>query len=289
VVTVDDAAMAISHVVRGDDHLVNTAKQIQIYQALGSPLPRFAHLPQVLGPDGARLSKRHAATAVTSYRDLGFYPDALVNFVARLGWSHGDQEIFTRAELVHAFALEDVGASAGVFNLEKLHWLNSQYLKAREPVELAADLRDFNQRRGVLVRGDDRWLARVAATLRDRSQTLLELSDQAAFYFSRDAIDPDAVRRLLKPGSAAVLRTLVEKLDQLVDWDQVSLQAAFAAVVGETGLKLGNVAQPARASLTGRSASPGIYDVLELLGRDESLARLRTGIRLAPDLEAEAG
>jgi glutamyl-tRNA synthetase len=286
VVTVDDVAMAISHVVRGDDHLVNTAKQIQIYRALGAPLPRFAHLPQVLGPDGARLSKRHAATAVTSYRDLGYYPDALVNFVARLGWSHGDQEIFTRAELVHAFALEDVGASAGVFNLEKLRWLNFQYLKARTAAQLAADLREFNARRGAPVRGDDRYLARVVETLRDRSQTLLELSEQAAFYFSRDAIDPAEVQKLLKPGSAAILRALADELAAIAEWDQPSIQAAFAAVVAATGLKLGNVAQPARAALTGRSASPGIYDVVELVGREEALARIQAGIERAPAPEA---
>jgi glutamyl-tRNA synthetase len=289
VVTVDDAAMEISHVVRGDDHLVNTAKQIQIYRALGASLPRFAHLPQVLGPDGTRLSKRHAATAVTSYRDLGYYPDALVNFVARLGWSHGDQEIFTRSELVHAFALEDVGASAGVFNLEKLGWLNFQYLKAREPDRLAADLREFNRRRGVEIRGDDGWLARVAETLRERSQTLLELSDQAAFYFSRDAVDPEAVRKLLKPGAASLLGALAAELERLAQWDQASIQAAFAAVGAATGAKLGNVAQPARAALTGRSASPGIYDVVELLGRDETLTRLRLAIDLATQSEARAG
>jgi glutamyl-tRNA synthetase len=280
VVSVDDVAMEISHVVRGDDHIVNTAKQIHIYEALGAPLPRFAHLPQVLGGDGARLSKRHAATAVISYRDLGYYPDALVNFLARLGWSHGDQEIFSRAELIQAFALEDVGASAGVFNLEKLGWLNAQYLKARAPEQLAADLREFERRRGREIAGDDRWLARVAETLRERSQTLLELAEQAAFYFSREAVDPEAVARLLKPESAPVLRALVVELERAPEWSQASLQAAFAAVVAATGLKLGNVAQPARASLTGRSASPGIYEVLELIGRDESLARLRAGIEL---------
>jgi len=285
VVTVDDAAMEISHVVRGDDHIVNTAKQIQIYRALGASLPRFAHLPQVLGADGARLSKRHAATAVSSYRDLGYYPDALVNFVARLGWSHGDQEIFSRAELVEAFEIEDVGASAGVFNLEKLRWLNFQYLKARTPEQLAADLREFERRRGREIAGEDGWLARVATTLRERSQTLLELSEQAAFYFSRDAVDPEAVVKLLKPDSGPVLRALVHELERLADWDAASIQGAFAAVVAATALKLGNVAQPARASLTGRSASPGIYDVLELLGREESLARLRSSIDLAARVE----
>jgi glutamyl-tRNA synthetase len=282
VVTVDDAEMGMTHVIRGDDHVANTAKQVHIYRALGAPLPVFAHLPQVLGPDGARLSKRHAATAVTEYRDLGFYPDALVNFVARLGWSHGDQEVFSRAELVEAFALENVGASAGVFNLEKLRWLNFQYLKARTPEQLAADLREFNRRRGIELPGDDRRLARVAETLRDRAQTLLDLSDQAAFYFSRGvAIDPAAAAKVLRAEAAPILRALVSELEALPGWDQESIQAGFAAAVSKTGLKLGAVAQPARVSLVGRTASPGIYDVIEILGRDESLARLRVGIEVA--------
>jgi glutamyl-tRNA synthetase len=289
VVTVDDAEMGMTHVIRGDDHVANTAKQVQIYRALGVPLPTFAHLPQVLGPDGARLSKRHAATAVTEYRDLGFYPDALVNFVARLGWSHGDQEVFTRAELVEAFALEDVGASAGVFNLEKLRWLNFQYLKARTPEQLAADLREFNGRRGVEVAFDDRRLARVAETLRDRAQTLLDLSEQAAFYFSSGVeIDPAAAAKVLRADAAPVLRALVQELEGLPQWDQESLQAAFAAVVAKTGMKLGAVAQPARVALVGRTASPGIYDVLEILGRAESLARLCVGIEVAAKSASES-
>lgn len=289
VVTVDDAEMGMTHVIRGDDHVANTAKQVHIYRALGAALPVFAHLPQVLGADGGRLSKRHAATAVTEYRDLGFYPDALVNFVARLGWSHGDQEVFSRAELVEAFALEDVGASAGVFNLEKLRWLNFQYLKARTAEQLAADLRDFERRRGVELPGDDRWLARVAETLRDRAQTLLDLSEQAAFYFSKGVeIEAAAAAKVLRAESAPILQLLVQELEGLTGWDQEALQAAFAAVVAKSGLKLGAVAQPARVSLVGRTASPGIYDVLEILGREESLARLRVGIEVAAKSATES-
>jgi glutamyl-tRNA synthetase len=289
VVTVDDAEMGMTHVIRGDDHVANTAKQVHIYRALGAPLPVFAHLPQVLGPDGSRLSKRHAATAVTEYRDLGFYPDALVNFVARLGWSHGDQEVFTRAELVQAFALENVGASAGVFNLEKLRWLNFQYLKARTPEQLAADLREFNGRRGVEVAFDDRRLARVAETLRDRAQTLLDLSEQAAFYFSKGVeIEPAAAAKVLRAEAAPILRALLQELEALSSWDQEALQAAFSAVVSSTGSKLGAIAQPARVALVGRTASPGIYDVMEILGRDESLDRLRVGIGVAAKNASES-
>lgn len=188
VVTVDDADMAISHVIRGDDLLPSTPKQIALYQAIDAPLPQFAHLPQVLGMDRARLSKRHAATAVTSYRELGYYPDALVNFLARLGWSHGDQEVFSRNELIHAFSLESVGKSAGVFNLEKLDWLNFQYLKARSPAELAGDLRPFMASRGLPVPGDDAWLAKMAGTLRERAKTLGELTDMAGFYLRSKSV-----------------------------------------------------------------------------------------------------
>lgn len=289
VVTVDDVEMAISHVIRGDDHLANTAKQILIYRALGAPLPVFAHLPQVLGPDGTRLSKRHAATAVTAYRDLGFYPQALVNFVARLGWSHGDQEVFTRSELIHAFALEDVGASAGVFNPEKLRWLNFQYLKSRSPDELAKDLREFNRRRGVALPGDDAWLARVASSLRERAHTLLELTEQAGFYFSTGVdIDPAAASKSLGPGTASILEALATRLESIKHWETQAIESAFAEVVAQSGCKLGAIAQPARVALTGRTASPGIYEVVEILGREECLARLRAGAALAATRESES-
>jgi glutamyl-tRNA synthetase len=284
VVTVDDADMAISHVIRGDDLLPSTPKQINLYQAIDAPVPRFAHLPQVLGVDRARLSKRHAATAVTSYRELGYYPDALVNFLARLGWSHGDQEVFSRKELIHAFSLENVGKSAGVFNLEKLDWLNFQYLKARTPDELAADLRPFMESRGITIPGDDAWLAKMASTLRERAKTLGELTDSASFFLSDEiTLDEKAVKKFLKPENAPMLEQLTARLEALPTWDLASIEQAFAAQLAETGGSLGGLAQPVRVAVTGGTVSPGIYETLDVLGRERSLQRLRAAIVVAKE------
>jgi glutamyl-tRNA synthetase len=278
-VTVDDADMAITDVVRGDDLLVSTPKQVHLYEALGVPYPRFAHLPQVLGVDRTRLSKRHAATAVTAYRDLGYYPDALVNFLARLGWSHGDQEIFTREELIDTFRLEEVGKSAGIFNPEKLQWLNSQYLKARTPAELATDLRSFLAARATPIPGDDAWLGRMASTLRERSKTLLELAESAHFYLSDELVfDAKAVRKFLTPEVAPVLEALVERLAAAPTWSADAVEAAFREVLAVTGGSLGTLAQPVRVAVTGGTVSPGIFEVLDVLGAERSLARLRAAI-----------
>ncbi len=283
VVTVDDADMAISHVLRGDDLLPSTPKQIHIYRALGATVPEFAHLPQVLGIDRARLSKRHAATAVMSYRELGYYPDALINFLARLGWSHGDQEVFSRKELVHAFSLQNVGKSPGVFNLEKLDWLNAHYLRARTPEQLAADLRPFMESRGIKIPGDDAWLAKMAATLRERVKTLGELTDAAHFYLSDDiTIDEKAARKFLKPEVMPLLEALVERLEALPVWDGASIEGAFHAVLEGTGKSLGALAQPVRVAVTGGTVSPGIFEVLDVLGRERSLARLRAVLEPPP-------
>lgn len=274
-VVVDDADLAISHVIRGDDLLPSTPKQVHLYRAIGATVPSFGHLPQVLGVDRARLSKRHAATAVTSYRELGYYPDALVNFLARLGWSHGDQEVFSRKELIHAFSLENVGKSAGVFNLEKLDWLNSQYLRARTPGELASDLRPYMESRSIQVPGDDAWLARMAATLRERAKTLGELTDSATFYLTDDiTLEEKAAKKFLKPENAALLDALIGGLEALPSWDVATIESAFAAVIEKTGASLGQLAQPVRVAVTGGTVSPGIYEVLDVLGRERSLHRL---------------
>jgi glutamyl-tRNA synthetase len=278
-VTVDDSEMAITDVIRGDDHLANTPKQIHLYRALGAPLPRFAHLPQVLGVDRARLSKRHAATAVTSYRELGYYPDALVNFLARLGWAHGDQEIFTRAELIETFRLDNVGKSAGIFNLEKLDWLNFQYLKARTPEQLASDLRPFLAERGIAVPGDDAWLGRVAASLRERAKTLVDLVDMAGFFFRDDLVfDDKAVRKFLTPAARPLLEDLVRRLEGLTRWEETEIERSFHAVIEPAGKSLGALAQPVRVALTGGTVSPGIFEVLAILGRERALARLARAV-----------
>src|SRR5581483_693520 len=244
---------------------------------------------QVLGMDRARLSKRHAATAVTSYRELGYYPDALVNFLARLGWAHGDQEIFTRAELIETFRLENVGKSAGIFNVEKLDWLNFQYLKSRTSEQLAADLRPFLTARGIAIPGDDAWLARMALTLRERAKTLLEIAELGHFYLSDDlAFDDRAVRKFLTPAAGALLEELVARLDALPIWDERSLEATFQEVLERSGKSLGALAQPVRVAVTGGTVSPGIYEVLAVLGRDRSLSRLRAAIARISSAQAAA-
>lgn len=279
VVAVDDAEMGITDVVRGDDHVNNTPKQILLYEALGLEPPRFAHLPLVLGPDKARLSKRHGAASVLEYRDLGYYPDALINFLARLGWSHGDQEIFSRSELVEKFAIDEVGAAAGVFNSEKLDWLNAQYLRARSPEDLAGDVRQFARGRGVALRGDPAWQARMVETLRERVQTLAELLESAHYYIEPEpTYDEAAVVKLLVPEAAPLLEALVAELEKMTAWEATSLEESFRRVADRHGVKLGKLAQPVRVAITGSKKSPGIFDVLEVVGRNWSLARLRLGI-----------
>lgn len=279
VVAVDDSEMQITDVVRGDDHVNNTPKQILLYEALGLEPPRFAHLPLVLGPDKGRLSKRHGAASVLEYRDLGYYPDALVNFLARLGWSHGDQEIFSRSELIEKFAVDEVGAAAGVFNSEKLDWLNAQYLRARPPEGLAMDLREFARGRGVTLRGDTTWQTRMVETLRERVQTLAELLESAHYYIEPEPIyDEAAVAKLLLPEAAPLLEALVAALEEVTSWEASALEETFRRVADQHEVKLGNLAQPVRVAVTGSKKSPGIFEVLEVVGREWSLSRLRVGI-----------
>lgn len=278
-VVIDDAEMAITHIIRGEDHLTNTPKQIQLYKAMGYALPVFAHIPLILGVDRTRLSKRHGATSVMAYRDMGYLPDALVNYLARLGWSHGDQEIFSRAELVDKFALEDVGKSAGVYNLEKAEWLNFQYIKATPVAELAAAVKPFIAQKGYAIPGDDGWLAAMVATLRERAKTLVELADAARFYLSSEiGIDPAAARKFLRPEIDEPLRALRAQLAEVTDWQPDTIRACFEGVTGRFALSLGQIAQPVRVAVTGSASSPGIFEVLEVLGKDRSLARLDRAI-----------
>src|SRR5215813_1002747 len=213
---VDDALLGITHIVRGDDHLANTPRQILLFQALGAALPRFAHLPLILGADRAPLSKRHGATAVRSYREQGYLPEALVNFLARLGWASGDQEIFTRAELIEKFRLDEVGKSAGVFNAEKLQWLNAHYLKERPPAQLVRAVKPFIVGKGYPLPADDEWLARALATLQPRAKTLVELVELAHFYLSDElALDAKAASKFLTPAALPVLGRLRARLAAL--------------------------------------------------------------------------
>ncbi len=279
-VVIDDAAMNISHIIRGEDLLASTPKQIQLYHAFGFPLPAFAHIPLILGLDRARLSKRHGATSVTAYREAGYLPDAVTNYLARLGWSYGDQEIFTREQLIEYFSLESVGKSAGVYNPEKLEWVNFQHLKALPIAQLAEAAKPFIAARGWTKYLDDAApLQRALATLQERAKTLVELTDCARFYLLDDIeYDAKAVAKHLRAEIASPLQQLIAELKALASWNPPALQAAFNTVMERHGLALGKLAQPVRVALTGGTVSPGIFEVIEALGKERTLTRLQHGL-----------
>jgi len=278
----DDTDFGITHVVRGDDHLPNTPRQMQIFFALGLTPPEYAHLPMVMGPDGQKLSKRHGATSVFAYRDAGYFPEALLNYLARLGWSHGDQEVFSKEELVDYFGFEACGKSAGIFNAEKLLWLNFHYMKERPLAQLAREAAPFIKRAGYTeIPGDQAWLEKMIATLRERAKTLVELVEFAKFYL-RDAIDidPKAAAKFLKPETAQPLEALAHEVESISgDFDEAAVQAAFERVLGRFEMKLGQLAQPVRVALTGGTVSPGIYEVIAVLGKKRTVARLQAALQ----------
>jgi glutamyl-tRNA synthetase len=272
---VDDALMQVTHVIRGEDHLANTPKQIQIYRALGYELPAFAHVPLILGLDHTRLSKRHGATSVTAYRDAGYLPQGLANYLVRLGWSHGDQEIFTRAEMIEKFSLDHVGSAPGVFNPEKLEWVNFQHLKLMAPAALAEAIRPLVRARGWTPPGDDAWLARVVALLQERAKTLVDLADQLRCFVCDDVeIDAKAAAKHLAGADTAALRELRDRLATLSEWNAAAIERAFEEIRERHQIGLGKIAQPVRVALTGGTARPGIFDVVELVGRERAVARL---------------
>jgi glutamyl-tRNA synthetase len=278
-VVVDDIEMNITHVIRGDDHLPNTPRQIQLYQALDYRLPQFAHVPLILGTDKARLSKRHGATSVMSYREMGYLPEAVNNYLVRLGWSHGDDEIFSRDELIAKFSLENVGKSAGVFNPEKFLWLNSHYLRARPLAQLAQDIVPFIEAKGYPVPQDRTWLERMIATLKERAKTLVEIVEQAHYYLSEDIIiDEKAASKFFTREIAAPLNTLTQKLAALDEFTDAAIQKAFTETLDETRLPMGKLAQPVRIAVTGSTVSPGIHDVISILGKERTLRRLNAAL-----------
>jgi glutamyl-tRNA synthetase len=290
VVVVDDVDMKITHVIRGDDHLNNTPKQIHIYKALGYKIPEFSHLPMILGSDKARLSKRHGATSVMAYRDMGYLPDALMNYLVRLGWSYGDQEIFTREELINYFSFGNVGKSSAVFNPEKLLWLNSQYIMKSECEKLADLVMPFLVREGVLAEGqtpDTQWLARAISTLKERSRTLVELAQSLRYYIAEDVeYNEKAKAKFLNEKSLPYLIELREILVSLADFSASELENVFKGIVEKHALKLGNLAQPVRVAITGGTESPGIFEVLEIVGKEKTLRRIEKAIRM---IESSAG
>lgn len=277
----DDVDIHITHIVRGDDHVSNTPRQMQMAYALGFTPPAFAHLPQVLGSDGSRLSKRHGATSVSEYRETGYFPEALLNYLARLGWSHGDQEIFSRSELIEFFSFEECGQSAGLFNPEKLLWLNFHYMKQRPLAQLAREVRPFIEKRGWPIPGDDAWLQKMIATLRERAKTLDELAEFAVFYLKDEiSIDEKAAAKFLKPEIAEPLRELAIANNEISgEFSAGAVQEAFEKVLAKYNLKLGQLAQPVRVAITGGTVSPGIYEVIEVLGKDRTVERLNKAVK----------
>jgi glutamyl-tRNA synthetase len=287
-VVVDDVAMGITHVIRGDDHVNNTPRQIQLYQALDAPLPFFGHVPMILGADKTRLSKRHGATAVTSYREMGFLPEALINYLVRLGWSYGDQEIFSLKELVEKFSLDNVGKSAGVFDPEKFSWLNAHYIKEADPGRLAALIQPLLSAKG-LDASDLGYLGRAVPALQPRAKTLLEMAEAIEFYLVPDnalAYDPKAAAKLFQPDLAGLMADVIAGLEALSELTEAAVEKLFNDLVARHGIKLGKIAQPVRLGLTGRTASPGLFEMMDVLGKDRTLARLRRALAVIQGKES---
>jgi glutamyl-tRNA synthetase len=285
VVVVDDITMNINTIIRGDDHVMNTPKQLLLYRALQAPLPTFGHVPMVLGSDRSRLSKRHGAMSVTAYRDMGFLPDAMVNYLVRLGWSHGDQEFFTRDELIRVFDLKNIGRSAGIFDPDKLLALNAEHIKATSPARLVAPLTPFLKDCGIEIK-EDEYSQHVIETLAPRSKTLEEMARAALFFYLKDITYEDkAARKFLKPAALAPLKLLNEKLGALANYTQENLEDVFKKVMDQTDLKLGKIAQPVRVALTGKTASPGIFEIIAILGPERVIPRLEKAVRYIEGLE----
>ena len=278
VVVVDDAAMGITHVLRGDDHLNNTPKQVLLYEALGVPLPAFGHFPLIHGMEGGKLSKRQDDVSVMAYQEKGFLPEAMINYLVRLGWGHGDQEIFSAEELQRIFTLENVGKSPSKFNPDKLLHLNAHYIKAGDPDRLARLLIPFLKRKGIEATPSS-WLLSAVLTLQERSRTLVEMADSAEYYFREKEVDPKAAAKFLTPEMAPIFEEIIEALSPVKEFLPAAMEAAIAGVVERVGGKLGKIAQPMRVALTGGTASPGLFDVMEVLGREEVVKRLSTAAK----------
>ena len=277
-VVVDDHDMDITDVIRGDDHLTNTFRQVQIYQAMGWRIPNFAHIPLIHGPDGAKLSKRHGALGVEAYRDMGYLPEALRNYLLRLGWSHGDEETISTEQAIQWFDLDAVGRSPARFDFAKLDNLNGHYLRAAADDRLLALLRPrLEKRLGAAVgeAGKARLLAGMGG-LKERAKTLEQLADAALFYVRERPLPlDDKAKGLLGPDARAQLGKLVGALEKREPWEVAGIEAAVREFAAAANLKLGQIAQPLRAALTGSSTSPGIFEVAAVLGRAETVARIR--------------
>ncbi len=279
-VVVDDLDMNITHVIRGDDHLNNTPRQINILRALGADLPQYAHLPMILGKDGKRLSKRHGAVSVMQYADDGYLPEALLNYLVRLGWSHGDKEIFSREEMIDLFQLDAVNNAASTFNPGKLLWLNEQYLKALDPRRIASELEHWLKANSV-DRSEGPSLESVVIALRERSKTLATMADSARyFYQDPQAYDEVATKKHFREGSDKVLVSLAEALAKMEEWQVELLHQCVVERAKHLDLKMGKVAMPLRIALTGGTDSPDIGLTLQLIGKEAVLRRISKAVEV---------
>src|SRR5690348_16956522 len=289
-VVVDDHDMGVTHIIRGDDHLTNGARQKHIYDALGWPVPVMAHIPLIHGPDGSKLSKRHGALGVDAYRGMGYLPAAMRNYLVRLGWSHGDQEIFTTDEMVAAFDLAHIGRSPARFDFAKLENLNGHYIRATSDTDLLAELEKVLPH----IAGGEALAGKLSPALRaqltvampglkERAKTLVELFEASRFVWTERPLPlTEQAAALLTPEARQTIAALLPELDGAADWSAAAIEAMVRAFAERAALKLGSVAQPLRAALTGKTTSPPIFDVLAVLGRDESLARLRDQTESVP-------
>ena len=277
-VVVDDMDMQITHVIRGDDHLNNTPRQMNIFNALGVKPPQYAHLPMILGPDGAKLSKRHGAVSVMQYREDGYLPDAVINYLVRLGWSHGDQEIFSREQMVALFDIKDVNKSASAINPDKLLWLNQHYIKTGDAHALAAELQ-WHLGRLAVSTGQGPALEATVLAMRERARTMKAMAEGSRFFFEEFAdYDTRAAAKHLTPEAVSGLQAMHTQLAALVTWSRPPIHAMLETVAAGLGVKLGKIAQPVRVAVTGGAVSPPIDVTLELLGRERSLNRLDRAI-----------
>ncbi len=286
-VVVDDLDMAITHVIRGDDHVNNTPRQINILRALGGEPPVYAHVPMILGADGQRLSKRHGAVSVLEYREMGILPEAMRNYLVRLGWSHGDQEIFSDEEMIGHFDIAEVNRAASSFDPEKLLWLNQHYIKACEPQRLAGLLETQLERLGVDI-ADGPPVAEVAEALRERARTTVEMAENSLYFYSDfNDYDEVAARKHLRPVAAAMLEDVRGRFEQMADWAPEQLHATVVAVAEAHQEKLGKLAQPIRVAISGTAATPSIDVTLALVGRRRTLQRLERALEFIAERAAQ--
>jgi glutamyl-tRNA synthetase len=276
-VVVDDMDMGLTHVIRGDDHLNNSPRQINLYKALGAEPPTFAHVPMILGDDGARLSKRHGAVSVMSYRDQGYLPEALLNYLVRLGWSHGDQELFSTEEMIALFDINDVNKSASSFNTDTLLWINQQYIKESTPEHIAKHLAWHLEQQNInTAKGPE--LTKVISLQQDRAKTLVEMAENSAFFYKEaDEYDEKAAKKHLL-NSADVLKDMYQRLDAIHEWLAEPIHTAIKSCAADLDLGMGKIAQPIRVALTGNTISPSIDITLELVGKERTLTAIERAL-----------